>query len=756
MKTSILAILATWLCMVPILVNAQTKTDKVKADSRKIKAEKKIEADSMKIVLDSAKNLNEVSISTKKAFTMRKLDRVVVNVDALISNAGTSALEVLEKSPGIQVDQNGTISLKGKSSVTIFIDDKPTYLSGEDLQNYLKSLPSSSLDQIEIMTNPPARYDAAGNGGVINIRTKKGTMRGLNGGFTAAINQGKMTRSPNSFHLNFRDGKMNYFSNLSYNYNHSFSDLDINRRYTNADGSTRSFFNQNSFFDRNGHSGNLKLGADYYQSKATTWGVVLTGMGRKSTQENNNTSRLLNPSSVLDSTITAKNIDKIKFYNGGVNFNYRHQFDTAGHGITADADYLAFNNQTDQRYYNSSFFPNGDIKSQDILSGDLPAIIKIYSLKTDYTLPLKNSWKLDAGLKASYTTTDNTADYAYTIGDVTKPDYDKSNHFIFKEQISAAYLNFSKDMKHFSFQLGLRAEDTRSNGNQLGNLMKADSTFKRSYASLFPTFYVQYKIDSENNHQIGFNYGRRIDRPYYQDLNPFISPLDKFTFYVGNPFLKPAYVQSLELSYTFKNKYTLTSSYSNSKDEVNETIEITNGMYYSRPANLGRQIVKSLSFDGTFDPFSWLSINVYSELTNIAVKSDFYTGMLNTSGTYSFSNANARFVLGKGWDAELSGNYRNRMYSAQFILGEIWSANAAFQKKLSASSTLKLSVNDIFYTSIRTGTINNLAQTEANWVNKSDSRNAVLSYSYRFGKAFSSAAKRSESGASEEKNRVKN
>jgi ferric enterobactin receptor len=743
MKTITLAFLATVLCIAPTFVSGQADASKSKTDTTKSK-------------IDSAKILKEVSISTKKAFTVRKMDRVVVNVDALISNAGTSALEVLEKSPGIQVDQNGTISLKGKSNVTIFIDDKPTYLSGEDLQNYLKSLPSSSLDQIEIMTNPPARYDAAGNGGVINIRTKKGATRGLNGGFTVAINQGKMTRSPNSFNLNLRDGKMNYFTNLSYNYNHSFSDLDINRRYKNADGTTKSFFNQNTFFDRDGHSGNLKVGADYYQSKATTWGVVLTGMGRRSNQENNNTSKLLNPSSALDSTIAARNIDKIKFYNGGINLNYRHQFDTTGHGITADVDYLAFDNQTDQRYYNSSYFANGSLKSQDILSGDLPSKINIYSLKTDYTLPIAKAWKMDAGLKMSFTKTDNTADYAYTIADLTKPDYQKSNHFIFKERISAAYLNFSKEMKHFSVQLGLRAEDTRSNGNQLGNLLKPDSTFKRSYASLFPTFYLQYKIDSASNHQLGFNYGRRIDRPYYQDLNPFISPLDKFTFYVGNPFLKPAYVQSLELSYTFKNKYTLTSSYSNSKDEVNETIEITNGMYYSRPANLGRQIVKSLSFNGTFDPLKWLSINVYSELTNVAVRSDFYTGALNTSGTFSFSSANGRFTLGKGWDAEISGNYRNRMYNAQFILGEIWSANTALQKKLSSSATLKLSLNDIFYTSIRTGIINNLAQTEANWINKSDSRNAVLSYSYRFGKAFSSAAKRDDSGASDEKNRVKN
>ncbi|RZK66433.1 MAG: TonB-dependent receptor, partial [Pedobacter sp.] len=371
------------------------------------------------------------------------------------------------------------------------------------------------------------------------------------------------------------------------------------------------------------------------------------------------------------------------------------------------------------------------------------------------TLPLANQLKFESGLKTSYATTDNEAGYFNTVNQTTTPDYNKSNHFLFRERISAAYLNLNKEMKRMSIQVGLRAENTKSDGHQLGNIMKQDSTFTKSYTSIFPTFYMLYKLDSASNHQVGLNYGRRTERPYYQDLNPFISPLDKFTYYVGNPFLRPSYVQSVELSYTLMNKYTLTSSYSNSKDDVNETIEITNGMYYSRPANLGRTIVKSISFDGSFDPFKWLNINIYSELTNIASKSAFYTGTLNTSGTFSFTNANARIALGEGWDGELSGNYRNRMISAQFELGEIWQANAGVQKKLSAKSTLKLTVNDIFYTSVRTGIINNLVQTEANWVNKSDTRTAVLSFNYRFGKTFATPAKHDNNGADAEKNRVK-
>lgn len=704
----------------------------------------------------SSKQLKEVNISGKKAFITQKIDRVTVNVDALIANAGTTALDVLEKSPGIQVDQNGAISLKGKQGVAVYIDDKPSYLSGADLENYLKSLPSSSLDEIEIMTNPPARYDAAGNGGIINIKTRKGKLKGFNGGFNLGINQGRRTRSVNSANINIRNDKFNYFANLSYNHNSGFTDLDLNRLYKNADGSPKSYFNQNSFIDRLGNGYNLKMGADYYASENTTWGVVLTGMSRVSTQVNNNTSNLSGPSRQLDSVIRARNEDKINFRNGGVNLNYRHQFDKKGQGITADADFLNYRNRTNQIYNNYSYFPDGNLKSEDILSGRLPSDINIYSLKTDYTLPLQHNWKMEAGLKSSFTKTDNTADYFTTVNQVTKPDYDKSNHFIYQENINAAYLNFNREFSKLSVQAGLRVENTISDGNQLGNLLKADSTFKRNYTGLFPTLYLQYKLDTLSNNQIGFNYGRRIDRPYYQDLNPFLSPLDKFTYYVGNPFLKPAYINSIELSHTYKNKYTITLSYSNSKDDVGETIEIVNGIYYSRPLNIGKKVVKSISFNGAFNPASWLTVNLYTELTNINTKSDFYTDTLNTSGTYIYIGPNAGLKLGKGWDAELSGNYRSKMVTAQFVLQSIWQANAGLQKKLSAASTLKLSVNDIFLSKINRGTINNLALTDANWVNRSDSRTAILSFSYRFGKAFSTPQKHDASGADEEKNRVKN
>jgi ferric enterobactin receptor len=703
-----------------------------------------------------ATNLKEVNISGQKAFVERKIDRTVVNVDALISNAGTTALDVLSKSPGVNVDQNGVISLKGKSGVAIFIDDKPTYLSGADLDNYLRSLPSSSLDQIELMTNPPAKYDAAGNGGVINIKTKKTKIAGFNGGINLSLNQGKLSRSNNSFNFNYRKDKINVFGNLSYNLNNSFTDLDLNRKYKNDDGSAKSYFNQNSYFRRHGNTFNLKTGFDYYASDRTTWGVVLTGMNRISKQVNNNTSNLSNASMQLDSVIRAENIDQIKYQNAGVNLNYRHKFKQAGRELTFDADYLLYRNQTDQTYYNFSYLPSGALKYQDILTGNLPSNIDIYTAKADYSHPLENKWKLDAGVKTAYTKTDNIADYFNTANGKTNADYEKSNHFLYEENINAVYLNMSREGKRFSLQAGLRYENTVSNGHQLGNLIKPDSSFKRTYNSLFPTLYFSYKLDTAGNNQLGLNYGRRIDRPYYQDLNPFFSPLDKFTYYVGNPFLKPSFTQSIELSHTYKSKITTTFGYSWVRDEVNETIEILNGTYYSRPANVGKTRVANVSVNAEIDLTKWVKLNAYVEYAKIVSKTDFYTGFLVTNGSYLRANPNLQFKISPTWNAEVNLRYQSKLSNVQFLLGEVHEFGAALQKKLSAKSTLKLTANDIFRTRIYNGIINNLANTEANWVNRQDSRSVVVSYSYRFGKAFSSPAKHESSGADAEKNRVKN
>lgn len=699
--------------------------------------------------------LQEVRINSQKALIEKKIDRTVINVDAMISSAGSTVYEVLEKSPGIRIDQSGGVSLKGKGAV-IFIDDKPANLSGADLESYLKSLPSSTVDQIELMTNPPAKYDAAGNGGIVNIRTKKSKLTGFNGGVNLSYVQGKYARTNNSFNFNYRYNKVNLFGNVGYAVINNYSDLDINRHFENINGEVVSNFLQNSFSRTTGQSYTSKAGMDYYLSEKTTFGIGLTGLYRPSKQKMFVKSIFTNAQNLTDSTVLADNREQNEFKNIGVNLNYRHLYDKKGRELTADIDYVNYKTQNDQSFDNNSYPKNGLPANNYLLTGSLPAGINIYSAKIDYSHPLKSGVKLETGLKTSYTQTDNIADYFYTVSQLTKPDYNKTNHFLYKEHINAAYVNANKDFNKLTVQAGLRLENTVSNGHQLGNAQKTDSTFKRNYTGLFPTLFLQYKLDTAGTNLLSMNYGRRIERPYYQDLNPFLSPIDKFTYYTGNPFLKPSYTNSIELSHTYKGKFTTSLSYGKSLDQVNETIEIVNGIYYSRPGNIGIATVKSLSFDGSFDLASWFNFHFYGELTNIHTVSAFYTGQLDTKGTFVYLKPILQFKAGKDWTIQLDGYYQSKVTNVQFVAGERNRMNVAIAKKLSASTTVKLVINDVFHSFVNSGIINNLTLTRADYHNVIDSRSGVLSLSYRFGKAISNLRKHEGNGAESEQNRVKN
>ena len=700
-------------------------------------------------------NLQGVTVTAQRPPVERKIDRTVVNADQLLSAAGSTAMDVLERSPGVSVDNNGVISLKGKNSVTIFVDDKPTYLSGSDLENYLRSLPASSVDQIELMTNPPAKYDAAGGGGVINIRLKRTRVKGFNGSLNAAYTQGVYPKTNNSFNFNYRNDKFNTFGTITQNYATNFSDLTINRHFKRSDGSRYYDFLQSTYIKPSGLAFSAKVGADYYENEKNTFGVVVTGITRRGKRNNDNASRILNTNYQLDSTVVAHNTQDNSFKNGGINLNFRRRASKNGPEFSVDADYIHYGTGNVQAFNNFTYLADNSLSQQDRLDGNLPATIDIYSLKTDYTRPLKKGWKMDAGAKSSQTKTNNVADYFSTVNNVTEPDYDKTNHFIYKEIIHAAYINASHEGKRWSMQLGLRAENTVSDGKQLGNPAKPDSSFKRTYTSLFPTAYLNYKLDSSGKQTLTLDYGRRINRPYYQDLNPFISPLDKFTYYVGNPFLQPAYTHNIQFSYSYGSRVTVGLRYSSTLNNTNETIEIVNGTYYSRPGNIGKVTNISGSLEGDLPLRKWLSLGYYTEVTNIHSQTNFYTGFLDTQGTFWFVQPNLRFTFAKGWTAQIDGYYQTGLTANQFYLLERGRLNAGVSKKVSTKLTVRAAVNDILYTNINRGIINNLANTEANWRNANDTRTVTIALAYRFGKAIADQRKHNQNSAQQEQNRVK-
>jgi hypothetical protein len=703
----------------------------------------------------SAKALNEVVVTSKKAFLEQKIDRTVVNVDSLISNAGTTALDVLEKSPGVAIDQAGQISFHGKSGVAIYVDDKPTYLSGSDLENYLRSMPSSTLSQIELMTNPPAKYDAAGTAGIINIKTKKTKVKGFNMGMSVGLRQSRYTATNNSMDFNYRKDKVNVFGTFAYTFSNSYNDIDINRSYFYNAGKPSGSFAQNSYVRTKSEGYNARLGMDFYSSQNTTIGVLFNGIIRSPDQFNNSKGQLFNAVGQPDSSIISQNKELGKFKNGSANLNYKHSFKKDGPEITANLDYLAFATDNSQTFLNQTQAITGTV-SPDQLNGNLPAAIHIYSVKADYSQPLAGGWKLESGVKSSYINTDNQANYFNIVNGNPITDDDKTNHFLYREAINAGYINFNKDFKRLSLQAGLRLENTDSRGHQLGNTQKPDSAFNRNYTGLFPTLYLLYKLDTLGDHQLKMTYGRRIERPYYQDLNPFISPLDRYTFYTGNPYLLPSYSGDIELGYIYKDRISITMTYTDIRDRSTETIEIRNGYYYSRPGNIGSTKLYDLNADASFDPASWFSLELSGDVWQIRQASAFYTGTLKSRNTSFSGQAILQFKLKKGWTLETDGKYQSKQADAQFTLAAKGRLNIAASKTLSARTTLKLSINDLLNTNINQGAINNLYQTNASFRTLKDSRAALLTLSMRFGNTVKDQRKHNQTGAGEESDRVKN
>lgn len=705
---------------------------------------------------NEAIQLNEVKIAGKIPFVTQKVDRTIVNPDALISNAGGNALDVLSKSPGVTVDENGNVKLRGKSGVTIFIDDKPTYLTGTELESYLKSLPSNAIKQVEIMTNPPAKYEASGNGGIINIVTKRSKLKGFNGNVNLNYGQGKYARTMDNINLNYNAPKFALFSNLSYSNAETYHDLTIERRFKNPDLTPASSFEQNTYLKSSRKSYNGRIGFDYYLSENSTIGVVAKGLINQNESPRYNYATVRDANGNIEQIVTADNNEDVDFKNGTVTLNFRQKFTKPEQSLTADFDYVTYSSTIDQFYRNDIYLPDNTNIYNDTQVGYLPSKIDIYALKSDYSTPLKNDSKLDFGGKVSFTKTDNDAVYTKTQAGNTQPNYDLSNHFFYDEVITGLYANYTRSFKKIDIQAGLRFEDTQLKGKQLGNPIKPYSEFKNNYNSIFPTAYISYKIDSLATKTINLTYGKRVERPFYKDLNPFSSPLDQFTYYEGNPFLKPTFGHNVALSYNYTELLSTTFSYSHTKDGINETIQIEDGIYYSRPNNIGKSNQYVLSVQSRFNPTKWLTTIIYTEVNHSRFKSQLYDQTLNSKGTYWFINAVNSIQFSKKWSGEISGQYLSESVDAQFTVGDFGFISLGCQKKiLNDLGTLKFNLSDALFTNRIRGRINNLNLTDANWYGPRDTRVLSVTFSYRFGKNTNNKAKYNGTGSESEQNRVK-
>lgn len=701
-----------------------------------------------------AKSLGGVTVTARKPLIEQKVDRTVLNVDASATNVGTSAMEVLEKSPGVSVDKDGNISLKGKQGVQVYIDGRPSYLSGTDLANYLRSLSSSQLDQIEIMTNPPAKYDAAGNSGIINIKTKKTKQFGYSGSISSTYSQGKYAKFNESFNFNYRKNKINFFTTLGYNNRKNFQELNIQRKF--LESSTKeiiSHYDQVSKMRDNGESFNGKLGLDFYATKKTTFGAVVTGFYNPGTFGNRSDVLISDPNRVLLSQTLASANNERKWKNLSGNLNFRHAFDSTGRELTADLDYITYNSTNRQDLVNAYYNANGipTIKA-DTLLGNLPQDINIYSAKMDYLHPLKKGAKFEAGVKTSFVRTDNNAVYDSVNYGIKVRDIGRSNHFIYEENVNAAYVNFSRPISKKIFgQLGLRVENTNTKGKQI----TTNQQFERNYTQLFPTAFVQYKINEK--HTLGLNYGRRIERPDYEDLNPFILFLDRYTFQQGNPNLKPQFAHNVELTHTFKGFLNTTLNYTNTTDIINDVLEqdANKNETVIRKQNIARQRQYGISVSAGGQVTKWWTGNVYANVFNNLFKGVVNGDNVEIGATAAQFNVSNQFKFAKTWSAELGGFYTTGGADGVFRIRDFGMLNMGISKQvLKGKGTIRLNVRDMLYTQKIRGDIR-YSNIDASFQQRRDSRQVAVGFTYRFNKGKVNAQKRKTGGASEEQNRVK-
>lgn len=695
----------------------------------------------------SANTLSEVTVTARKPFIQHEQGKVLVNVDASPTNAGTSVLDVLEKSPGVTVDRNGTISLKAKQGVLILIDGKQTYLSGLDLNNLLASMSSSQVEQIELMTNPSARYDASGNAGIINIKTKKSKQKGFNGNITAAYSQGRYPKSNNSLVLNYRRGKINTFLTYSYNYNRYYSDLYAERKYMDESGKITAILDQPTYFTGTSNNNTLKAGLDFYASRKTTLGVMLNGILAKRNGSSDATATWINPNGNIDSSLTTISNTDYHFSNGGINLNGKHSINKKQQ-ISADVDWLHYDIKN-QLYFANSLSGSGGYT--DASKGDIPSTLKIFTAKADYTWQYHSDGKMEAGMKSSHINTDNLANYDFFDGTGWKPDYGKSNHFLYKENIYAVYASAEQQFNKITMQLGLRYENTSYEGEQKGNAVRKDSSFSRNYDGLFPSGYITWQADSVNS--FTFTAGRRIDRPAFQRLNPFVFIVNKYTYETGNPYFRPQYSWNLELSHQYKSFLTTTLSYSIIKDYFSQLfLTDSSGILYYSQGNVGQAYIAGLSVSAQLSPFKWWNFN--GEVVSNYKKLKGYVWNDYESSVVQFNvSMNNLFTIDDKYTAELSGFYtgrsRNDLQEALLPTGQlnIGVSRTVLRKK----GTIKLSFRDIFHTQVMEGNTD-FEHADEYFIIRRDSRVITLAFTWRFGGTMKSQIR--HSGADDEIERV--
>ena len=685
-------------------------------------------------IQEATTELGEVVVKAAKPLIEVTPNALTVNVASSPILSNGTAQDVLKKSPGVVVDQDGKISLKGKGNVLVYLDGKQTYLSESDLIRLLESTPAADIEKIEIMDNPPARYDAEGNAGIINIVRTKEAAIGLNGNISLNLGKGIYYKTNPSIGLNYRQKKFNVFGNYSYYDGQWFNGNTITRRIPVRDTITgnqvgTTIFNLRS--DRVGRSrnNNFRTGADWFITPQTTFGILVSGsLGSWNGNADNATviegDNPLNPYDSIQAN--ADNLNE--WQNITYNANFKQAWED-GATLTLDADWGRWKNTGGQENDNFFFDEEQTIEPPLLVRINTKTNIDILALKADYSRTLAGDWGLEFGGKQSVVKTNNIFNYGEIQSGENVLDPDRSNQFQYDELISAGYVDLKKKLsEHWQIQAGVRGERTYSKGVSV----TLDSTVQRDYFNLFPSASVGYTLPGK--HSVSASYSRRIDRPDYGDLNPFEYFLDRFTFSRGNPFLNPQYTNAFGLTYGLKDAVFLTLNYNRTTDAMTEVLlqDDSTQTTFVTEVNLSRIEVYSANLTAPLPIKKWWMMNLNATVSYNDILSPFSEGGQIDNSQLSFNGRlQNTFTLPSDVKLEVMGFYNSPQLWGVFEVSQMYWLELGLSKDWGRFQA-QASIDDVFNTQ---GNTVNIQQGDIDTFvrNKWESRVYRFKLSYRFG-----------------------
>ncbi|WP_286727426.1 MULTISPECIES: TonB-dependent receptor [Sphingobacterium] len=692
------------------------------------------------------RKLQEVAVEGKRPMVESKPGKLVLNVENSPLAAGNNALDIVQRAPGVSLDNNNNLQLMGQSGVSVTIDGRQTYMSGEQLVNFLKSTDGNQIKSVEVITTRAAKDDAEGAVGTINIVLKKNRMEGFNGTFNMTAGRGEKFRGNSSLSLNYKKNNTTVFGSYAYSDEKSHRKLLLDRVIQNKGEKT--YFKQRSILDEKEQNHSYRFGVEQRTSARNTLTVQFNGSNNIEYNDNDSKTNVGKSFTTLDSLLISTSQFKELFDRYSANLNNEFRIDSNGRKLTLDLDWSKF--KSSKRVgYNNQYFDGqmNAITPEEIQRSRMPIGIDIYVAKLDYEQPLPKVSKLEMGAKYSNVTSDNDLTFEDFLNNSWINNEKRTNHFVYKEQIAAGYIDYNNTIGKWGLKVGARGEYTFSDGNSL----TLNKQVKRNYFKLFPNANLTYTL--HENHILSLGYARKITRPNYRQLNPFDYFIDKLTFERGNPYLNPQFSNEFTLNYTLMQRYNVTLGINDVRDAIVESMgqdSVLKQTWVIRE-NLGKNLTAYLNLNIPVTVSKIWSMN--NNITGIHFNFDGMVSGYPLKRTSFLLQATSmhNLKLAKSLSANVNLRYFSPFNYNVYDMKARWDMEVGATKTFKDQrSSLKLAVSDLF----NTGNQNlktNFGDFDSSIRQYQDRRVVRLTYSYKFGNLKNNYRKKDTSNEEKER-----